>query len=312
MSKGIKSRLLLSLCAVVLLLPGSAASAAEPGSGQPAAAGAANLSVRMDRLEARLHQVEDQLTQLQREKQAVQAQLDQQKQEDAALKARLDPPVASPASFASSETRTASDQRRVSEIPSSEWGTRVGYQDFPYMQKHGGLFYSFYFDHTLVREADGIPFGDLGVDINVGIGRSGTDHINDFSDVLFQKFKLDYRQTMLSGWIGMKYQLNQWVRWGLRPYVIGGPGIWGDVVESPPVFIGQSLPSKVLSLRKLPVDAAASLYEGGQGGAGVEYNLARTGVPLLARVNLGFDYRYSAWTTGERFNTYTFSLSASE
>ncbi len=310
MRKGTKGRLLFLLCTLTLM-PASVASGAAPGAPEPDTNSAA-LSARMDRLEGRLREVEAQVTQLQREKQAVQAQLDHQKQEDAALKARLDPPAASAATLASPQTLAASDRRVAPEIPASEWGTRVGYQDFPYMQKHGGFYYSFYFDHALAREEEGIPFGDLDAEIAVGIARSGTDHVNDFSSVLFQKFKLDYRQTMLSGWIGIKYQLNQWARWGLRPYVIGGPGIWGDVVESPPVFIGQSLPSQVLLLRRLPVDAAANLYEGGQGGAGFELNLARTGVPMLARVNLGFDYRYSAWTTGEQFNTYTFSLSAGE
>ncbi len=307
MRKGTGSRLLLSLCALALLLSAPAAGAAEP-----AANSAPSLSARMDRLEARLREVEDQVTQLRREKQAVQAQLDRQKQQDAALKARLDPAVTSAAASVTAQARAASDERRVPETPDSQWGTRVGSQDFPYMQRHGGFFYSFYFDHALAREAEDIPLGDLDAEIAVGIARSGTDHVGDFSDVLFQKFNLDYRQTMLSGWIGMKYQLNRWARWGLRPYVIGGPGIWGDVIESAPAFIGQSLPSKVLQLRKLPVDAAANLYEGGQGGAGFELNLARTGVPLLRRVNIGFDYRYSAWTTGERFNTYSFSLSANE
>ncbi len=302
-SKARGCRLLLPLCALALLLP------PRTGAAEPVAESGANLSLRMDRLEARLREVEEQLTQLRREKQAVQTQLDRQKQQDAALKARVDPQLASAARPLSSE---GLEERDARSTPVSQWGTRVGYQDFPYMQRHGGFFYSFYFDHTLAREAEGIPFGDLGAEISVGIARSDTDHVGDFSDVLFQKFRLDYRQTMLSGWIGMKYSLNRWARWGLRPYVIGGPGIWGDVIESAPAFIGQSLPSKVLQLRKLPVDAAANLYEGGQGGAGFEFNLARTGVPLLRRVNLGFDYRYSAWTSGERFNTYSFSLSANE
>jgi hypothetical protein len=79
-----------------------------------------------------------------------------------------------------------------------------------------------------------------------------------------------------------------------------------------PCSSARPIPPRALAARKLPVDAAANLYEGGQGGGGLEYSLARTGVRLLERVNLGFDYRYSAWTTGERFATYSFSLSASE
>ncbi|HKD67785.1 MAG TPA: hypothetical protein VKB84_13150 [Candidatus Binataceae bacterium] len=295
-----KGRLLISLCAVAPMVLGSVAAGAD---------NTTNLTDRMDRLEARLQQVESQVTQLRQEKQAVQAQLDHQKQEDAALKARLDAPASS--GFAASKSPAASDAPHLSKTPTSEWGTRVGYQEFPYHQRHGGFYYGFYFDHALAQQADGIPFGDLDADITIGISRSDTDHVNDFSDALLEKAVLEYRQTMLSGWIGIKYQLNQWAPL-LRPYVIAGPGIWGDVVESPPLFIGEQNPSKALKVRKLPVDAAANLYEGGQGGAGFELNLASTGIKPLERVNLGFDYRYSAWTTGEQFATYTFSLSASE
>ena len=91
-----KGRLLISLCAVAPMVLGSVAAGAD---------NTTNLTDRMDRLEARLQQVESQVTQLRQEKQAVQAQLDHQKQEDAALKARLDAPASS--GFAASKSPAA-------------------------------------------------------------------------------------------------------------------------------------------------------------------------------------------------------------
>jgi hypothetical protein len=312
MCKGRKGGLLISLCALAPLLLGSAADAAQPGASPvPTAADAANLSDRMDRLEAKLREVQTEVEKLRREKQAVQQELDHQRQA-AAPKAQLAQSAAPSHSYGQSARQVAGDRPFEPGTPSSKWGTRIGYQDFPYHQKDGGLFYSFFFDHRLLSQAEGVPLGDLDAEIAVGIGRSGTDHVNDFSDVLVQKQRLEYRQNMLSGWIGLKYYLDQWAPLGVRPYIIGGPGIWGDVVESPPLFIGETHASKALAARKLPVDAAANLYQGGQGGAGLDLNLARTGVPILERVNLGLDYRYSAWTSGERFSSYSFSLSLND
>jgi hypothetical protein len=302
-----KPWLTIMLCALAPLMPCAMASGAEPASAynQPAAVDSASLAERMDKLEAKQRDLEAEVKDLRQEKQAVQAQLEHQKQENAAMKARTDVPAV----FTAGEY--SENPRRRFE-PTTEWGTRVGYQDFPYHQAHGGFFYSFFINHALFLEEEGVPFGDLSAEINVGYGSSGTDQLNDFSTTLLQKYILNYRQTMLSGWIGMRYTLNHWAVQGLRPYVVAGPGIWGDVIETPPLYIGQQLPSAAIAARKVPVVSGANLYGGGQGGAGFEYNLGATGVPLLRRVNVGLDYRYSAWMSGERFGTYTFSLSANE
>lgn len=302
----------IAICALVRLLA-SVAGATEQGvNSPPASPGTASLAERVDRLEARLQQVENEVDQLRREKHALQQQQDRQKQEAAALKAQLAQMSAAALSDRSSRRRNSEDTRVDYTVPGTQWGTRVGWQDFPYHQQQGGFFYSFFIDHRLFSEAEGVPFGDLSAEINVGVGRSGTDQISDFSDVLLIKRQLNYRQTMLSGWISGKYHLNYFAQYGIRPYVAGGPGIWADVIESGPLFIGQSLPSKKLAGLKLPVDAAAGLYPGGQAGGGFEVSLARTHLPYLERLNVGFDYRYSAWSSGERISNYSFSLSAGE
>jgi hypothetical protein len=88
--------------------------------------------------------------------------------------------------------------------------------------------------------------------------------------------------------------------------------MWCDVVETPPLALGQSPLARELARRKLPVDSGANVFGGVQGGAGIEYNLARTGIPILERMNLGFDYRYAALSAGQRFSTYSMSLSVGE
>jgi hypothetical protein len=308
---GKTGRLLIALSILTALLVPVPGAAAEGVNGTPSATDASMIG-RMDKLEARLQEVETEMAQLRRKKQAVQQDLDHQKQEAAALKAQLAQPAAASNSDRPARRQSSEDTRTDYTTPGTQWGTRVGWQEFPYHQQQGGFFYSFFIDHRLFSQAEGVPGGDLGAEINVGVGRSGTDQVEDFSDVLLIKRQLNYRQTMLSAWISMKYHLNYFAPYGVRPYVAAGPGIWADVIESAPLFIGQSLPSKTLSRRKLPVDAAAGLYPGGQLGGGFEVSLARTHLPYLERVNIGFDYRYSSWSSGERISNYSFSLSAGE
>jgi hypothetical protein len=313
MMRSVKKGLLISLCTFAPLLASVPWAAEQAADRAPNGPEPGSLSNRMDRLEAKLLEVETELAQLQREKRTVQQDLDRQKQEAAALKVQLAKPDAASHSYRPTPTlEEVEDTPSGFNLPAWQWGTRVGFQDFPFRQQQGGFFYSFFVDHRLFSQKEGVPFGDLSAEVSVGMARSGVDRIADFSDVLLEKTQIQYRQTMVSGWIGLKYQLNYLAPYGLRPYVIAGPGMWGDVIESPPFFIGQSLPSKALSNRNLPVVASASIYEGGQGGGGLEFSLARTGLPFIQRVNLGFDYRFAAWVTGDRFATYSFSLSARE
>jgi hypothetical protein len=294
------------IVATILTLFAAPIANAQPTS----AAGApdvASLADRINLLEGRLRAVETEVGELRREKQGMQAQLDRQNHQVADGIAVVSRTARRPA-----EAQAETEESAPPSESASAWGTRLGYQGFPYGQKEGGFFYSVFFDRVLFREGEEVPFGDLAAEIAVGVGRSGTDHLESTSDALLEKVKIEYRQTMLSGLPSLKYSLNQWSSYGVRPYLVGGPGIWGDIIESPPLFIGQNPASPQLAARKLPVDAGASIYEGGQGGAGIDFSFARTHVPILERLRLGFDYRYSAWTSGQRFSSYGLSLAVSE
>jgi cell division protein FtsB len=266
----------------------------------PSAPDPVSVSARLDRLEARLQSVEAEVTKLRQEKQALEAALENQTRETASMARK------------SAESIPATDRRPEVAIPSTHWGARIGYQGFPYGQREGGVMYGVFLDHRLLAESDGVPFGDLDTEIGVNVARSGIDHLRTFSQVQLQQVRIEYRQVMLSGWLGLKYYFDRWAPLGVRPYLTGGPGIWGDVIESPPFVIGQTPISGKLALRKLPIDAAASIYEGAQGGAGLEYSLARTRIPIIERLHLAFDYRYSAWTTGQRFSSYSLGVSLAD
>ena len=146
------------------------------------------------------------------------------------------------------------------------------------------------------------------LEVGGGVAASGNDQVTVKSSVVGATTNVEFRQRMISIWPGVKYGLGFWKRYGLVPYVTVGPGVWVDIIETPPLVGGLQFPTKQLASRKLSAIASASLYQGVQGGSGFEYSLARFDNPILDRMTLGFDYRYSAWTTGQRFNTYSFRL----
>lgn len=199
-------------------------------------------------------------------------------------------------------------------VPSTEWGTRLGYQGFPFGQRQGGFFYGIYVDHRLLgMDVGQLRYGDLSGEVTVGLGKSGSDHIMVTSDLMGgKKVNAEYRQSMFSVWPTLKYSLLLLRPYGFRPYVTAGPGMWCDVVETPPLALGQGTLARELIKRKLPVDTGANIFGGFQGGMGFEYNLARTGIAALEQFNLGFDYRYAALSAGQRFSTYSMSLSFGE
>ena len=157
-----------------------------------------------------------------------------------------------------------------------------------------------------------MPGGDLDLELGAGVAASGNDQVTVKSAVVGAPTNVDFRQRMISVWPGLKYRFDLWKSYGFVPYLTGGPGIWVDIVETPPLVGGLQFPTKQLAERKLPATAAASLYQGAQGGAGFDFSLARLKYEIFQRMRLGFDYRYSAWTTGQRFSTYSLLLSYSD
>jgi hypothetical protein len=270
---------------------------------------------RMDRLENRVTSLEMQVVTLQREKNQAQESLKRQQDAYAALKAQRTREVAevdnpSPDSPPDPAIDPREGHRRHDLI--SSYGVRAGYQGFPFGQREGGFFYGFFLDHLLVQQSEGMPAGDLDLEIGAGVARSGNDEIVVNSTVVGEPTKVDFRQRMISVWPGLKYRYDRWKSYGLMPYLTGGPGIWVDIIETPPLVGGLQFPTAELGGRKIPATAGASLFEGAQGGAGFEFSFARFKSPIFQRMKLGFDYRYAAWTTGQRFSTYSLLLSYRE
>jgi len=287
------------------------ANASDTASKVAAGASTEALNERLDRLEDRMNDLESQVTNLKREKTEAEQRLKNQQDANVALKSQLahQATVAALQSSQDDPRDERGDRPRRDLI--SNWGVRAGYQGFPFGQKEGGFFYGLFVDSPLVEQRDGMPGGDLDLEVGGGVAFSGNDQVTVFSSVVGARTNVDLRQRMFSIWPGLKYSLDFWNLYGFVPYVTGGPGIWVDIVESPPLVGGLQFPTKQLGARKLPAITGASLFEGGQGGAGFDFALPHSRYAILERIKLGFDYRYSAWTTGQRFNTYSALLTYS-
>ena len=262
---------------------------------------------RLNRLEGRMTELEGQVATLKREKIETEQSLKNQQEENAALISRLaHRPDYSSVRPVQNDPAAVNDDRRHRDLISN-WGVRAGYQGFPFGQKEGGFFYGLFVDSPLIHNKDGMPGGDLDLEVGGGLAFSGDDQVTVHSSVVGANTNVEFRQRMISIWPGVKYSLDFWKNYGIRPYVTAGPGIWVDIIETPPLVGGLQFPTRQLGARKLPAIAGASVFEGAQGGAGFDFKLP-TENPILDRMKVGFDYRYSAWTTGQRFNTYSLLL----
>jgi hypothetical protein len=262
---------------------------------------------RLNRLESRMTELESQVATLKRENIEAQQSLKNQQAANAALKSQLArQPDYSKVQPVQDDPAAAGDDRKHRDLISN-WGVRAGYQGFPFGQKEGGFFYGLFVDSPLIHHEDGMPGGDLDLEVGGGVAFSGSDQVTVRSAVVGARTNVEFRQRMVSIWPGLKYSFDFWQNYGLSPYLTAGPGVWVDIIETPPLVGGLQFPTKQLNARKLPVIAGASLFEGAQGGAGFDFKLP-TENPILERMKVGFDYRYSAWTTGQRFNTYSLLL----
>lgn len=279
--------------------------ASESALGSGSDSSSAKILERMDRLENRVTDLESQVATLKREKVEALDSLKGQQDANAKLHAQLANEHAS--SNDPSPDVVSGDSRPHALL--SSYGVRAGYQGFPFGQKEGGFYYGIFLDHTLLQQREGMPAGDLDLELGAGVALSGNDNIVVNSTVVGAPTTVDFRQRMISIWPDLKYRYNLWQAYGFAPYLTGGPGIWVDIIETPPLVGGLQFPTPELGARKIPATAGASLFEGAQGGAGFEFNLARLNLAILDNMKLGFDYRYAAWTTGQRFSTYSLLLS---
>lgn len=274
------------------------------------------LADRLGSVEGRVRQLETERAQHQRQMEKTSADLAQERANVVALRQQLQA-----ASTTASETRSGlskaeaamSDLKvRSPGAPSTQWGARFGWQGFPFKQRNnGGFFYGVFVDHRLLAETDGVPFGDLDGEIMIAYGKSEVEDNVKVTTALLGPQKVQFRQHQVSVLAGGRYFLNLWKKdWGFRPYITGGPGIWVNVVNSPPLLVGQIPHPPEFSAKKLSVPGTAEAFGGGYVGAGWTYSLAGTDLPIVSRLQVGFDYRYNMFATGQRFSMYSFSIAA--
>ena len=205
----------------------------------------AQLLQRMDRLENRVTGLEAQVVTLKREKTAAQESLQHQQDADATLQAQMARNTASVAEEPSERDPRVSidprDERPRHDLISS-YGVRAGYQGFPFGQKEGGFFYGLFLDHLLMQQSEGMPGGDLDLELGAAVAFSGNDELTVNSTVVGAPTQVDFRQRMISVWPALKYRYDRWQSYGFAPYLTGGPGIWVDIIETPPLVGGLQFP----------------------------------------------------------------------
>jgi hypothetical protein len=159
---------------------------------------------RIDRLAGQQKALQDRVERLEREKAQTENELAREKENLARMRAAAAEKLAD---IPALEKEVKQAEAKISGgVPTTEWGTRVGYQGFPFGQRQGGFFYSIYVDHRLLgMDAGQLRWGDLSGEVSVGLGKSGSDHLTVTPSLLGgKKFDVEYRQTMLSVWPALK------------------------------------------------------------------------------------------------------------
>ena len=233
---------LMMVFCVLMVASGARAAANLPDAG--ASDASAKILERMDRLENRVTDLESQVATLKREKLEALESLKRQQDADAKLRAQV--AGAGAASADTSHDAIADDASPRHPLLSS-YGVRLGYQGFPFGQREGGFLYGVFLDHVLVQQSDGMPAGDLDFEFGASVARSGNDKVVVNSTVVGAPTTVDFRQRMISIWPDLKYRFNGLAPYGFAPYLTGGPGIWVDIIETPPLVGGLQFPTPELA-----------------------------------------------------------------
>ena len=97
-----------------------------------------------------------------------------------------------------------------------------------------------------------MPHGDLDFELGAGIAASGNDQVTVTSSIAGRQ-NVEFRQRMISIWPDLKYRMDFFNQYGLFPYVTGGPGIWIDIIETPPLVGGIQFGTHQLAERKTSI-----------------------------------------------------------
>jgi len=294
----------------ILIATGLAALALACGPGRALAASADAASRRA--MEKRIELLEKQNQMLEQQNHAVQDQLSAQKAQIDALRQELHGSVQPVAQLQQEmpkvRQQVAKIEERQSDLP-FEVGFRTGWAESPY-DMPGGFFYSAYLNHRLLTVDDGIPGGFVSGELMAGVvlGNHAVTGANLYGTLT---------QSAESSWLdtieiqpSVQYHLEpaalgyREIEW-FKPYVLAGPGMWINLLNTPIVAKGDQPGER---FRHYDAD----FQGGGVYGLGFELSLSALKVAALQRIlnksYLGAEWRYNEFANGDGFNQYTGSV----
>lgn len=189
-------------------------------------------------------------------------------------------------------------QRRQQTLP-FDVGFMSGWAESPY-DLPGGFFWGFFIDHQVLTKADGMPFGNLGLELMTGVVQG--NHTDQFASVgepsMFAN-TVEIEPTL-------RYHLDVDFLGPFKPYILVGPAMFITM------FQGKSIrPASTPGQRFQP--GSTDFQPGYTTGAGFRFDLSRLYVPgiqpILNRTAFSAEWRYNGLANGEQFQQYTGALS---
>lgn len=265
-----------------------------------ARAGDAALESRIQKLEQRNHELEEQ-------NRAIQGQLKDQKEAIDELVRQIRIASDEPAAKAQAQ-KVASVEKRQSSLP-VEVGFRTGWSESPYSMP-GGFFYSAFLSNRLLTQEDGIPYGFVSGELMAGVvmGHSATTSANLLNQLVPGESSTFLNTVEIQPTV--QYHLDT-ASAGLhslrafKPYALAGPGLWISLMSTP-VTVSGSVPGQ--RFRHEDADVQAGVVYG----LGFELALSDLQMePIQGILNhtfLGAEWRQNHLANGETFNQYTGSI----
>jgi uncharacterized protein YoxC len=278
-----------------------------------AAARTSRASAAQQAMQSQIDLLQKQNQMLQQQNRTIQQQLSQQKSEIDSLRQQMQSTVQPVAQLkqdnAQMKEKVADIEKQQSHLP-LEVGFRTGWGESPY-DMPGGFFFGAYLNHELLTEQDGIPGGFVTGELMAGAilgnhantnanlaGQLGAPPTSTWLDTVEIQPTVQYHLDLAA--------LGQPELAALKPYVLGGPAMYINLLSTP-IVVKSNVPGN--SYRHYDAD----FQGGGVFGLGFELGLTALRVPAIQKILdksfVGAEWRYNQMGNGEAFSQYTGSVS---
>lgn len=174
-----------------------------------------------------------------------------------------------------------------------------GWAESPY-DLPGGFFWGFFVDHQVVTRAEGMPYGNLGLELLTGVIQG--NHTDQFASVGLP--------TMYANTIEieptLRYHLDIDILGPVKPYVLVGPGMFITMFQGKSVRTAASPGARFQP-------GSTDFQPGYTTGVGFRCDLSRLDIPaiqgILNRTAVNAEWRYNGLANGEQFQQYTGGIS---